>query len=112
MNEIQQYRQDSAKWMGYEYRIDKIPFYESDGSVSYNSSPNWHPDESYEQMHMMWNKLNNKEVCNIHCNVCNGTLIEIAQIKPWVELGEGWDKDIRIAFMKAWTEYYKAISHE
>jgi len=110
MTEIQQYRKDSAEWMeigALESKYAEGLWYMEDGIPI-----DWHPDKDYNQMAMMEDKL-----------IEEGLGIQITyyhQMKKWgiqiyktgmsVGVGKsysGTDKDKRIAFMKAFMEYYK-----
>ena len=93
MNEIQQYRQDSAKWMG----IDK--YYP------------WHPDQDHNRMAMMEDKLIDEK---LYFRYSYNPETEGWQV--YFQISENAcpivhnSKDKCIAFMKAWTEYYKSLN--
>ena len=92
MNEIQQYRQDSAKWMGLEYV----------------GQWKWKPDQDHNQMAMMEDKLIEegytisivRDDGGTNVTIFNDTLIENQAVETCS------DERKEIAFMRAWTEYY------
>jgi len=108
MNEIQQYRKDSAEWMG--FRIEKFKDEINVYLESYTAI--WHPDQYHNQMHMMIDKLKKDGAgYKIMGSKAEGDVFKIFDRcdlpRRDVKMFKGHDKDIRIAFMKAWSEYYK-----
>jgi len=114
MNEIQQYRQDSAKWMGLKragggFKNAKDMIIEKDDGTVFLW---WMPDKDHNQMAMMEDKLDEMDVI-LYWDTEDGHYYEI---KPFikgqrVKFSHHGRSKIE-AFRLAWTEYYKTISYE
>ena len=97
MNEIEQYRKDSADWMGLEYV----------------GQWKWKPDQDHNQMAMMEDKLI-EEGCETYCSIHRTSLTKTVQYDYRIVNDKTDNRAINIsqeskciAFMKAWSEYYK-----
>jgi len=107
---IKNYRINSAKWMGLNYDI--IPRYKThkiEVKIG-NEWTEWLPDQDHNQMAIMIGKLQKE-------NILTSLFFE-DEGECWVRLneldddnfGDILDSDIRIAFMKAWNEYYESLN--